>query len=49
MAAERKSDEFLNRVGGERIPSRQIDELIGLCRGMAAEYMLKYRSSSKRN
>lgn len=28
---------FYNRVGGERIESRQIDELIGLCRGMAAD------------
>lgn len=37
MGEERKSDEFLNRVGGERISSRQIDELIGLCRGMAAD------------
>ncbi|HWT42570.1 MAG TPA: BRCT domain-containing protein [Sphingopyxis sp.] len=30
-------EEFYNRVGGERIESRQIDELIGLCRGMAAD------------
>lgn len=30
-------EEFHNRVGGERIQSRQIDELIGLCRGMAAD------------
>ncbi len=34
---EQPSDGFLNRVGGERISSRQIDELIGLCRGMAAD------------
>jgi NAD-dependent DNA ligase len=32
-----KDEEFYNRVGGERIESRQIDELIGLCRGMAAD------------
>ncbi len=37
MGEERESDEFFNRVGGERISSRQIDELIGLCRGMAAD------------
>src|SRR3546814_16695766 len=30
-------EDFYNRVGGERIESRQIDELIGLCRGMAAD------------
>ena len=28
---------FYNRVGGERIASRQIDELIGLCRGLLAD------------
>lgn len=32
-----KGEVFYNRVGGERIASRQIDELIGLCRGMAAD------------
>jgi NAD-dependent DNA ligase len=32
-----KDEAFYNRVGGERIESRQIDELIGLCRGMAAD------------
>jgi len=32
-----KDDAFYNRVGGDRIESRQIDELIGLCRGMAAD------------
>ena len=30
-------DEFLNRVGGERISSRQIDELIGISRGLVAD------------
>jgi NAD-dependent DNA ligase len=30
-------DAFYNRVGAERIESRQIDELIGLCRGIAAD------------
>ena len=35
MAA--KDDEFLNRVGSERITSRQIDELIGLARGLIAD------------
>lgn len=28
---------FCNRVGGERISSRQIDELIGIARGVAAD------------
>lgn len=28
---------FYNRVGGERIATRQIDELIGLCRGLLAD------------
>lgn len=32
-----KDDEYLNRVGGERITSRQIDELIGLARGLIAD------------
>jgi hypothetical protein len=36
MASE-KSDEFCNRVGGDRIASRQIDELIGLARGLVAD------------
>lgn len=31
------SDKFYNRVGGDRISSRQIDELIGLARGLAAD------------
>ncbi|HEY0026980.1 MAG TPA: BRCT domain-containing protein [Allosphingosinicella sp.] len=30
-------DAFLNCVGGERISSRQIDELIGIARGVAAD------------
>jgi NAD-dependent DNA ligase len=30
-------DKFYNRVGGVRISSRQIDELIGLARGIAAD------------
>lgn len=32
--------ELLNRVGGERISARQIDELIGLARGITADGML---------
>lgn len=30
-------ERFYNRVGGERISSRQIDELIGIARGVAAD------------
>lgn len=30
-------EQFNNRVGGERISSRQIDELIGIARGVAAD------------
>lgn len=30
-------DKFYNRVGGDRITSRQIDELIGLSRGLVAD------------
>ena len=30
-------DSFYNRVGGDRIASRQIDELIGLARGLVAD------------
>lgn len=30
-------DRFLNRVGGERIEGRQIDELIGIARGLLAD------------
>lgn len=37
MGPDRDSDAFRNRVGGDRISSRQIDELIGLCRGIAAD------------
>jgi hypothetical protein len=36
MASE-KGDEFYNRVGGDRIASRQIDELIGIARGLVAD------------
>jgi NAD-dependent DNA ligase len=36
MASE-KGDEFYNRVGGDRIVSRQIDELIGIARGLVAD------------
>ena len=32
-----KNEKFYNRVGGERISARQIDELIGLARGIAAD------------
>lgn len=32
-----RDEVFYNRIGGDRIESRQIDELIGLCRGMAAD------------
>ena len=32
-----KGDGFYNRVGGERIASRQVDELIGLSRGLLAD------------
>jgi NAD-dependent DNA ligase len=31
------TDEFYNRVGNDRITSRQIDELIGIARGLAAD------------
>jgi NAD-dependent DNA ligase len=31
------TDEFYNRVGGDRISSRQIDELIGIARGLVAD------------
>lgn len=34
---EQPSNGFLNRIGGERISSGPIDELIGLCRGLAAD------------
>ncbi|UYO55709.1 NAD-dependent DNA ligase [Rhodopseudomonas palustris] len=32
-----KGDLFYNRVGGDRIESRQVDELIGLARGLIAD------------
>jgi len=35
--ADVKGDAFYNRVGGERIAARQVDELIGLCRGLVAD------------
>lgn len=38
--ADHKGDGFYNRVGGERIASRQVDELLGLCRGLAADGLL---------
>ena len=31
---------FYNRVGGDRLSSRQIDELIGIARGIAADGVL---------
>lgn len=31
------NDQFYNRVGGDRIASRQIDELVGLARGLVAD------------
>ena len=31
------NDKFYNRVSGDRISSRQVDELIGLVRGIAAD------------
>lgn len=34
---ERPDDAFLNRVSGPRIADRQVDELIGLARGIAAD------------
>ncbi|GAA0676782.1 NAD-dependent DNA ligase [Sphingomonas insulae] len=33
-------DDFYNRVGGDRITSRQIDELVGLARGIAADGLI---------
>lgn len=33
-------EQFYNRVGGERISGRQIDELIGIARGLTADGML---------
>lgn len=37
MASTEKDTAFLNRVGGKRIADRQIDELIGLARGLIAD------------
>jgi NAD-dependent DNA ligase len=34
------NDAFYNRVGGDRITSRQIDELVGIARGVAADGVL---------
>ena len=36
---------FYNRVGGDRINSRQIDELIGLARGLVADDVLNQREA----
>jgi NAD-dependent DNA ligase len=35
--AAMQDEEFYNKVGGERISARQIDELLGLARGLAAD------------
>lgn len=35
-----RDEQFYNRVGSERISSRQIDELIGLARGLCADNQL---------
>ena len=37
MASQEKDTAFLNRVGGQRIADRQIDEMIGLARGLIAD------------
>lgn len=37
MPEDRKSDMHLNRLGNDGISSRQIDELIGFCRGVIAD------------
>lgn len=37
-----KDNAFKNRVGGDRISSRQIDELVGLARGLAADGRLSH-------
>lgn len=41
MALER-GDAFYNRVGGDRIASRQIDELIGIARGLVADNTINH-------
>ncbi|WP_083850322.1 BRCT domain-containing protein [Rhodovulum sp. PH10] len=38
--ADVKGDQFYNRVGRDRIECRQIDELIGLARGIAADGLI---------
>lgn len=38
--------DFYNRVGGDRITSRQIDELIGLARGLIADGKVSQEESS---
>ena len=35
-----RDEQFLNRVGSDRITSRQVDELIGLARGLCADNQL---------
>lgn len=41
MAPE-KDDAFYSRVGGDRIASRQIDELIGIARGLVADSTINH-------
>jgi hypothetical protein len=41
MALE-KDDAFYSRVGGDRIASRQIDELIGIARGLVADSAINH-------
>jgi NAD-dependent DNA ligase len=38
-----KDETFCNRVGNDRISSRQIDELIGLARGLIADGVLNHK------
>lgn len=38
-----RDEAFYNRVGGDRISSRQIDELIGLARGLIADGVLNQK------
>ncbi|EKS38747.1 BRCT domain-containing protein [Afipia clevelandensis] len=42
MPSPGTDDEFLNRVGGDRITSRQVDELIGLARGLIADGVINH-------
>lgn len=37
MAIDQRDNAFLNRVGGKRIADRQVDEMIGLARGLIAD------------